>query len=132
MRVLWIDADENPWIDSSGWKVLEGFGVSIDADIKLSLDLSKLPATADVAEEPLQEISLSVHVNPTGLSGRAVVLSNTKYRGFADDAQGLKVMLEGLANKDQDAINNVTSMVGFFAGIVQEMANQEPTVTAAP
>lgn len=29
MRVLWIDADENPWIDASGWKVLDDFGLQV-------------------------------------------------------------------------------------------------------
>lgn len=29
MRVLWIDADENPWLDANGWKVLESFGVAV-------------------------------------------------------------------------------------------------------
>jgi hypothetical protein len=29
MRVLWIDADDNPWTDSNGWRTLEDFGVAV-------------------------------------------------------------------------------------------------------
>jgi hypothetical protein len=29
MRVLWVDADGNPWTDSNGWRVLEDFGVNV-------------------------------------------------------------------------------------------------------
>lgn len=29
MRVLWVDADGNPWTDSNGWRVLEDFGVKV-------------------------------------------------------------------------------------------------------
>jgi hypothetical protein len=29
MRVLWVDADGNPWTDSNGWRVLEDFGVEV-------------------------------------------------------------------------------------------------------
>src|SRR3989344_4061217 len=29
MRVLWVDADGNPWTDSNGWRVLEDFGLSV-------------------------------------------------------------------------------------------------------
>jgi hypothetical protein len=29
MRVLWVDADKNPWTESSGWQVLEDFGVKV-------------------------------------------------------------------------------------------------------
>lgn len=27
MRVLWVDADENPWSEANGWQVLEDFGL---------------------------------------------------------------------------------------------------------
>ncbi|MGZ3710538.1 MAG: hypothetical protein ACXVBE_02235, partial [Bdellovibrionota bacterium] len=29
MRVLWVDADENPWSESDGWKTLEDAGVEL-------------------------------------------------------------------------------------------------------
>lgn len=29
MRILWVDADPNPWIDTSGWRVLSDFGVEV-------------------------------------------------------------------------------------------------------
>ena len=29
MRVLWVDADGNPWTEASGWQVLEDFGVKV-------------------------------------------------------------------------------------------------------
>lgn len=29
MRVLWVDADGNPWTDSNGWRVLEDFGLHV-------------------------------------------------------------------------------------------------------
>lgn len=29
MRVLWVDADGNPWTDSNGWRVLEDFGLDV-------------------------------------------------------------------------------------------------------
>ena len=29
MRVLWVDADGNPWTDTNGWRVLEDFGLDI-------------------------------------------------------------------------------------------------------
>ena len=29
MRVLWVDADENPWTDANGWRLLEDFGVQV-------------------------------------------------------------------------------------------------------
>lgn len=29
MRVLWVDADENPWTEASGWKTLENSGVEL-------------------------------------------------------------------------------------------------------
>lgn len=30
MRVLWVDADENPWSESNGWQVLEDFGLHVE------------------------------------------------------------------------------------------------------
>lgn len=29
MRVLWVDADGNPWTDANGWRVLEDFGLQV-------------------------------------------------------------------------------------------------------
>lgn len=29
MRVLWVDADQNPWTDASGWEVIKSFGVEV-------------------------------------------------------------------------------------------------------
>lgn len=29
MRVLWVDADESPWLEADGWKVLEDSGVEV-------------------------------------------------------------------------------------------------------
>ena len=29
MRVLWVDADGNPFLDSNGWRVLEDFGLNV-------------------------------------------------------------------------------------------------------
>ena len=29
MRVLWIDADQNPWTERNGWQVLEDFGLQV-------------------------------------------------------------------------------------------------------
>jgi hypothetical protein len=29
MRVLWVDADANPFLDSNGWRVLEDFGLKV-------------------------------------------------------------------------------------------------------
>jgi hypothetical protein len=29
MRVLWVDADENPWTDAGGWQLLEEFGLKV-------------------------------------------------------------------------------------------------------
>jgi DNA repair exonuclease SbcCD ATPase subunit len=29
MRILWIDSDENPWTEASGWQVLEDFGLEV-------------------------------------------------------------------------------------------------------
>lgn len=29
MRVLWVDADVSPWTESSGWQVLEDFGIKV-------------------------------------------------------------------------------------------------------
>ena len=29
MRVLWVDADENPWTEASGWRTVEDFGLKV-------------------------------------------------------------------------------------------------------
>lgn len=29
MRVLWVDADDSPWTDANGWRVLEDFGLKV-------------------------------------------------------------------------------------------------------
>ena len=41
MRVLWVDADGNPWTDSNGWKVLEDFG----------LEVRRVPSVAEAQKE---------------------------------------------------------------------------------
>ncbi|RZA06410.1 MAG: hypothetical protein EOP11_10455 [Proteobacteria bacterium] len=30
MRVLWVDADENPWTEASGWRTVEDFGLKVE------------------------------------------------------------------------------------------------------
>jgi hypothetical protein len=30
MRVLWVDSDDNPWIEPGGWQVLEDFGLQVE------------------------------------------------------------------------------------------------------
>lgn len=30
MRVLWVDADENPWSEANGWQTLEDFGLHVE------------------------------------------------------------------------------------------------------
>lgn len=31
MRVLWVDADENPWTEANGWRTVEDFGLKVSS-----------------------------------------------------------------------------------------------------
>lgn len=46
MRVLWVDADENPWSEANGWQVLEDFGLHVERHASTSLAEASLRAGA--------------------------------------------------------------------------------------
>lgn len=43
MRVLWVDADGNPWTDSNGWRVLEDFGLKVQRISSIAEAQKELP-----------------------------------------------------------------------------------------
>jgi DNA repair exonuclease SbcCD ATPase subunit len=58
MRILWIDSEENPWTEASGWQVLEDFGLEVSkfssvSEARLSSkNFDLLLARAEVAGVP--------------------------------------------------------------------------------
>lgn len=84
MRVLWVDADANPFTDSNGWRVLEDFGLKIRRVSTVAEAQKELPQKnfdlllirAEMQGAP----SLLVQARRTvAKSGRKVILASSEW-----------------------------------------------------
>jgi len=79
MRVLWVDADDNPWTDSNGWRVLEDFGLVV----------RRLPTVAE-AQKELSQKNFDLLLIRAEIQGAPSLLVQAR-RVLAKDAQ--KILL---------------------------------------
>jgi hypothetical protein len=84
MRVLWVDADENPFTDANGWRVLEDFGLRVQRVSSVAQAQAELPKKnfelllirAEMAGVP----SFLVQARRAlGKDGRRVVLTSSEW-----------------------------------------------------
>jgi hypothetical protein len=83
MRVLWVDADENPWTELNGWRVLEDFGVALRRVSTVAEARQEPPDSYDLAlvrvELPeVQELLVELR-SGLGNSGRKIVLASSEW-----------------------------------------------------
>ncbi len=100
MRVLWVDADENPWTDANGWRVLEDFGLKVRRVRSVAEAANELPTSYDLI---LIRIELSDAVpflvqsrKALGDSGRKLVLASS---GWTKDQFRSHSKTEGAAHR---------------------------------
>ncbi len=138
MRVLWVDADGNPWTDSNGWRVLEDFGLNVrrvstvaEAQKELpekNFDLLLIRAEMQGAPSLLVQARRAI-----GKDGRKIVLASSEWSkeqfrnhsktdGAAHRYARIPMPPEGLLNLVAD----------LFGSAVDELRDFEISEEASP
>lgn len=85
MRILWVDADQNPWTDSSGWKTMEDFGVEVrrvssTREAQGALSAKQFEALVVRAEIPGAQDFLVAARKSLAHDSRKIVLISSKWK----------------------------------------------------
>jgi hypothetical protein len=85
MRILWVDADQNPWTAASGWKTMEDFGVELKRvalvnDAKLPLLAKEYEAIVVRAEIPQAQELLVNARQLLGKGSRKIILISSQWK----------------------------------------------------
>lgn len=80
----------------------------VKGSIRFSFDFTKLPEGQDKENIVVKNGSAEIAVNvKTGISLTAQLVSNTDYKGFKDNNEGLKELLDKFLSRDQTTMNQL-------------------------
>jgi hypothetical protein len=98
--------------------------VRMHADIRI--DLSKLPENVSLENVPLVNARLDFEAHLNGIMLAAEIELNPTYRGFQQDQQGLKELVEKLLSNDKSTYEQLEMAIGWVDSLAGDLVNRGP------
>jgi len=96
----------------------------VKGKIVFAFDFSKLPEGQKKEDIVVKSGSADIAVNvKSGVSINATIVSNTEYKGFQDDNEGLKELLDKFLNQDRDTMNQVLELFQKLDQLAGQVVN---------
>src|SRR5690606_28882053 len=89
------------------------------------LDLAKLPESKPANEEEVTELVVEFTIGVNGATVDLVAVSNPGYKGFQEDEQGMKEILEKLLALDVKTMKDIHDSFSRIDGLAAELVNNK-------
>lgn len=104
----------------------EGNYQALNMEIKLDIDLNKLPNNLDRSKVELKQASAIIKMTPYNVFVDLVLKFNPQYQGYVKDVKGLKSYLEDLVNRDPDTLSSIEELATDLLRLVDETLKESP------
>lgn len=104
-------------------KTTAGKTKKLTAKVRVTVDSTKLPPTTLLEDLEFTDVSVDFVLTPTSLVAKLKIAHNPAYYGYSADTRGLRDFLVGLANLDEDTLEEATDFAGWAISLARLAVN---------